>query len=227
MDLLAEMHRQCAEPDPSCVAFTRSFDFALLRSELDHFREWGHEALRGALAPSDRRVLEGSFDELAHRIAAMPRGFVHRDFQSRNLMWRNDSLVVIDFQDALFGPRAYDLVALLCDSYVSVDAELQERLLAHYVDRRKLSDAEGKSLGREFWEIAVQRKLKDAGRFVFIDRIRSNASFLKWYAPSFVYVDRALSRLPDFRELRELLRRTVPGYPDRVEPPASLRPSQP
>ena len=61
-------------------------------------------------------------------IAAWPRVFVHRDYQSRNLMVRDartGALCWIDFQDALLGPRVYDLVALLNDSYQDVRSRLR------------------------------------------------------------------------------------------------------
>src|SRR4029079_7872461 len=73
---------------------------------------------------------------LAKRIASLPFGFTHRDYQSRNLMVRETPagprLVWIDFQDALLGPRVYDLVALLNDSYQEFDRAFVEARLAEY-----------------------------------------------------------------------------------------------
>ena len=46
----------------------------------------------------------------------------HRDYHSRNLMLHDGSLYIIDFQDARMGPDTYDLVSLLRDSYVDLDA---------------------------------------------------------------------------------------------------------
>ena len=61
--------------------------------------------------------------------------------------------------------------------------------------------------------IAVQRKLKDAGRFVFIDRVRGNPSFLPYYPGSLAYVARALRDLPGLAALTSCLHRLVPGFP--------------
>jgi hypothetical protein len=59
----------------------------------------------------------------------------------------------------------------------------------------------------------VQRKLKDAGRFVFIDRTKKNASFLRFVTPTIKKVDAALARLapkdPEMAELRAILQRTL------------------
>ena len=58
----------------------------LLDWELDHFREWGLEALFGELEPHARRSIDETFERLASVIEGMPYGFVHRDYQSKNLM---------------------------------------------------------------------------------------------------------------------------------------------
>ncbi len=230
VDLLADLHARCEAPHPGSIAYRRTFDEALLRWELDHFREWGLEALHGPLAPDDRAALDRHFDRLAATLAAAPAGFVHRDYQSRNLMWaprQQAPLVVIDFQDAMRGPRAYDLVALSCDSYVDLDAALQRRMIGRYVGRRGLEGADAEAFEQEAFLVTVQRKLKDAGRFVFIDRMRNNPAFLRWYAPSLVYVGRALEALGGLDGLGELLTRLVPGFPNQAETPAATSGADP
>jgi aminoglycoside/choline kinase family phosphotransferase len=208
--------RAAAEARPGgCVAFTRAFEAGLYRWELDHFREWLLEAWKGAsLGPEERAELDGWFDRIAASLAAEPRGFTHRDYQSRNLMvLPGGAQAVIDFQDALLGPRQYDLVALLRDSYVELPSGLVEDLLRRYLDR--LSALGGPRLPyRAFREtfdlLTVQRKLKDAGRFVFIDRVRGNPGFLVSIPASLRYVGEALARRPDLAPLRRLLARHLP-----------------
>jgi aminoglycoside/choline kinase family phosphotransferase len=215
VDLLCEWQRSFAERDTSCVAYGRRFDRGLLRWELDHFREWGVDAWRGPIASDAlRRDLDAEFDRLADDVAALPTTLVHRDWQSKNLMvLGNGSLAVIDFQDALVGPRPYDLVALLCDSYVGLEPDEQVAWLARYVARAGLSAAERDAFERAFWTQAVQRKLKDAGRFVFIDRVRKNQSFLEYIPQSVRYVHRALVALGDERaSLHALLAQIAPDW---------------
>lgn len=213
---LARLHRAGATADPSsCIALRRHFDAKLLRWELDHFREWGLEALHAPLPAADRSELDAHFDALTAAIVALPQGFVHRDYQSRNLIWAPDGqLAILDFQDAFIGPAAYDLVALLCDSYVTVDAQLQAAMLQHYAAERGYDAGQHAELVRGFRLIAVQRKLKDAGRFIFIDRVRKNPNFVGYYPASLEYVARALSGLPELDALRDCLVRLVPGFPN-------------
>jgi aminoglycoside/choline kinase family phosphotransferase len=219
VDLLAEMHERCIDLPAGSIVSRRRFDRELLDWELDHFRQWGLEALHGPVDSGGDATLRTSFSAIADAIEAMPVGFVHRDYQSKNLMvGKKGGLTLLDFQDALVGPRVYDLVALLCDSYVALDLELQHGMIDRYAALRRIDPA---ALRREFWTVALHRKLKDSGRFVFIDRVRGNPDFLEWYPQSLVYVGRAAAELGGFEALSGLLRRTIPGYPDAVSKPAS------
>jgi N-acetylmuramate 1-kinase len=195
-----------AHPDPDCVAFSRGFDYELLKWELDHFREYGLEAQGFMPTASEREELERVFRRVAEELAAEPRGFVHRDYQSRNLMVQDvdggPRLRIIDFQDALLGARVYDLVGLLRDSYVALSPSLLDALVGHYVAKAQIDAARFERL---FDLQVVQRKLKDAGRFVFIDRVKGNPSFLVHIPNSLDYVARSLSRLPELSSLREIL----------------------
>jgi N-acetylmuramate 1-kinase len=200
-------------PEDSIVRL-RAFDFELLSWELEHFREWGLEARGIALAPSDADVFERAATHLAQTIAALPRGYVHRDYQSRNLMICGPDLGWIDFQDSLMGPRAYDLVALLGDSYQPFDRPFVEACLDEYARSFRFEPDARNALGREFDLITVQRKLKDAGRFVYIERTKNDRSFLRFVEPTLGIVRQALARLRDdalLLELEQLLARVCPA----------------
>ena len=201
--------------DPGCVAFSRRFDEALLRWELDHFREWYLEAERGVkLDERDARALGAAFDWLARELAAAPTTLVHRDFQSRNLMVVGEGipvpeLRVIDFQDALLGTRAYDLVALLRDSYVVLSADEVESFVGEFIAQAGVADAA--AFRRLFLLQTLQRKLKDVGRFVFIDRVRKNPSFLRWIPSTVGYLRAAVGAAPaELSALREIFGRHLP-----------------
>ncbi len=191
------------------IVVQRAFDEDLLRWEVEHFREWGLEARGISLSPSDNHVFERAAHHLAHTIASWPRGFVHRDYQSRNLMIEEDDrgaphIFWIDFQDAMLGPRVYDLVALLTDSYQVFTREFLEARLDDYADELGLDEEERTRIGYEFDFVTVQRKLKDAGRFVFIERKNKNPDFLQFVEPTIEKVRAALLRLGDDAVLREL-----------------------
>jgi aminoglycoside/choline kinase family phosphotransferase len=212
---VARAQTALAELPPGCIVGTRAFDADLLSWEIHHFREWALEARGITLATPDRVVFDGIAKRLATRIAGWPRRFVHRDYQSRNIMVRtNGSLCWIDFQDALLGPRVYDLVALLNDSYQKFDRRFVEARLDEYARASGLDEVGRAAIGKEFDLVTVQRKLKDAGRFVFIDRVKKNDSFLKFVEPTLSKVRASLERLgddDDMRALSSLLGRVLSG----------------
>jgi hypothetical protein len=225
VDLLVRLHLACERSEPGCIAYGRRFDRELIRWEIDHFREWGLHALYGPPDSDQGAALERGFEQVVQAMLAMPVGFVHRDYQSRNLIWARRSageqLVVIDFQDALQGPVPYDLVALLCDSYQALDLELQQQMIERYLRGRQFAPAAADRFRQAFWIVAVHRKLKDAGRFVFIDRVRGNPGFLAHYPQSLLYVGRALGQLGGFSGMYELLCRLIPGFPEQVQQPGA------
>ena len=186
--------------------------------EVEHFRRWVFEEQGLRLSETENKVFSDAAQLLASKISELPRGFVHRDYQSRNLMVRPESqaqpLVWIDFQDAMSGPRAYDLVALLTDSYQVFERPFVLERLQDYLKatRGTVKEAELQELCYEFDLISVQRKLKDAGRFIFTDRVNHNPHFLRYVDLTIERALAALSQLeaePKFKALALLIQQKL------------------
>ena len=197
-----------------CLAFGRAFDDALLMWEFDHFVEYGIEARRRVpLAPAERTALRAAFQPIATELAGQPRCLIHRDYHSRNLMLHDDRLWLIDFQDALLGPPHYDLASLLRDSYTALSDALIDDLIDDYI---QLSEHAGRpvpdpsSFRRLFDLASVQRNLKAAGRFVYIDRVKKNPHFLSSIPRTLGYVRANCRRYPELKPLADLLVPLVP-----------------
>ncbi|MFY1829191.1 aminoglycoside phosphotransferase family protein [Myxococcus fulvus] len=215
VDLLAKLRAQTEKhQDPDCLAFTRAFDEDLYDWELHHFREWGLEAWSGKQPTAEERAeLDATFRDIAKQLAAAPRGFTHRDYQSRNIMVKEGELVVIDFQDALQGPRQYDLVALLRDSYVELDRAFVDSMLDRYIAtfQQETGERIDPVAFKAFFDLlTVQRKLKDAGRFEFINRVKGNPGFLVSIPASLRYVREAFRHRPELARLQALVAKYVP-----------------
>ena len=212
---LAAAQKALADLPHDSIVRTRAFDADLLAWEIEHFLEWAIDARGIAIADDDRERFHDIARRVAEEIAGWPRGFVHRDYQSRNLMVRVDDgvphLVWIDFQDALMGPRIYDVVALLNDSYQTFSREFVEARLDEFAAHHGLDQRGRAAVGREFDYVTVQRKLKDAGRFVFIDRKKGNPDYLPFVEPTIEKARASLARLGDDPTLAELA-----GILDRV-----------
>lgn len=230
IDLLVDLQRSIKQYEyvdadaprtPKCVAWDKGFDRELLRWELDHYREWGLEAQHGPLDEADRATLDTIFDRLTDALLNVRTTFCLRDYQSRNIMEKHDRFFIIDFQDALRGAVVYDLVALLRDSYIELPPDLVRALVEHYTRQGYAAGLgwcrDEDEVMRAFHLQTVQRKLKDAGRFIFIDRVKNNPDFLPYYDASIRYVRDALLELPDFADLSALLDRIEPAW--RAEDP--------
>jgi len=208
IDLLIRIQSIPINRPADCIALQRSFDATLYNWEFDHFWEYYVEKVSRP-ASSDRGLFEAETRKITKVLLGEPLVFTHRDFQSRNLMVQEERLRLIDFQDALLGPAAYDLVALLRDSYIELDGKMVDQLIGYYLEKR--AEPGGlESFKRVFDYLTIQRKLKDAGRFVYIDQVKQNRSFLKFIPASLRYVKQALERRHELQPLLNLLKKYVP-----------------
>ncbi len=208
IDLLLLFQQKTVDGDS--IAHRRSFDATLLNWEFEHFFEYGIETRLGLkIEASDAEAIRRQTRAITDALTHLPRILVHRDFQSRNLMIQNEELRLLDFQDALLGPPPYDLVALLRDSYIALPESLLLELVAYYARRKGIELASFQTM---FDLMTIQRKLKDAGRFVYIDRVKGNPSFLKHIPNSLSYVREAFARRTEQRPLFQLLQKYVPEF---------------
>lgn len=215
IDLMFAIHEEgTSKKNDNFVGFKRCFDERLLFYELMHYVEYGIEARKKVkIKSSEMKILEEHMRRISSEIAREPRVLAHRDFQSRNLMLQGDKLRVIDFQDALMGTRQYDLVSLLRDSYVVLNNDLINELINYYIEKLenktciKIDNAHFK---RVFYLQTLQRKIKDAGRFDYIDIVKKNPRFLKYIPDTLRYVKSAFEKLPEHAPMQEVLAKYTP-----------------
>ena len=120
----------------------------------------------GALQPEQPDPLEAARarerERLLDALEETPHGWIHRDFQSRNLVLDDQGVVrVLDFQGLRRGPVLYDLASLLYDPYVPLVPPLRDELLAAYAARAPLAGEARRHLA----VAAVQRLLQALGTF--------------------------------------------------------------
>lgn len=214
IDALLGIHIDATASGPDgCIALDRAFDQALFVWEFDHFIEYGIEARNGAAIPEKRRKeIRAHFSDIALRLASLPQVFTHRDYHSRNLMVQHPpsgaQIRVIDFQDALMGPPQYDLASLLRDSYIDLPEGMIDELIRYYLRQREARSGEKTDEGmfREYFDlVSLQRNLKAAGRFVYIDRVKKNDRFLQYVPPTLRKVRRNLEKYRRLSPLHDLL----------------------
>ncbi len=103
-----------------------------------------------------------SLKKLQTHLASLPRGLVHRDFQSQNILVRNDSAWLIDYQGARPGLAEYDLASLLLDPYVNLTDEERDALLEWYAGHTSRNLA---VLRETYFLCAAQRLMQALGAY--------------------------------------------------------------
>jgi aminoglycoside/choline kinase family phosphotransferase len=185
-----------------------AFDVEKLTWELEFFATYFIQGYRGvALGAAERTALSAEWNAIVQELAAEPRVLCHRDYHSRNLMLRDGSLYIIDFQDARLGPDTYDLASLLRDSYVDItDRELDD-LIAYFLALQRSDEARtaADEFRRRFDLMALQRNLKALGTFGYQTVTRRNTVYIQYMPRTLRYARKNLERYPRFARLRELL----------------------
>jgi len=187
--------------------FQTAFDAELYRWEQNYFfencagRHFGLDA--AAIEPqTDRARLE----EIADRLAALPRVLVHRDFQSQNIMVLDGRAFLIDFQGMRPGVAQYDLASLLYDPYVAMPRDEREALLGDYI---VLCSEAGYAVPSDFREIfdvcALQRLMQALGAYGFLGLVRERRHFLQHIPVALASLREVVSRIPGLERLGALL----------------------
>ncbi|RPE77250.1 aminoglycoside phosphotransferase family protein [Vulcaniibacterium tengchongense] len=185
------------------------FGEALLQRDAGLFEEWflrRHLGLQ--LDCADLERIELVQRRLMDNALAQPRVLTHRDFMPRNLMPVPGGPAVLDFQDCVLGPIAYDPVSLFKDAFLSWPLERVDGWLARYHARARAAGLPvppwPRFLRDADW-LGVQRHLKILGIFCRL-HYRDGKSRYIADLPRFVaYLGEVLPRHPDLAPLRELL----------------------
>src|SRR5712692_7575329 len=187
------------------LPFRMAFDVEKLTWELDFFVRHFVEGYRAvALSSAARAALGEEWTAIVGELAAEPRVLCHRDYHSRNLMLHQDSLYIIDFQDARMGPDTYDLVSLLRDSYVDITGAQTDDLIAFFL-ALKGGVQDDQEFRRRFDLMALQRNLKALGTFGYQTAVRRNPVYIQYIPRTLRYARVNLEKYPRFTRLRELL----------------------
>ncbi len=205
---------------PALSAELPPYDRAVLEREMQLLPEWFcARHLQLTADPVRDALLARTMDFLVREVLAQPRVLVHRDYHSRNLMvLEPGGIGVLDFQDALAGPLAYDLVSLLKDCYIAWPRDRVEGWVASY--REKIRDSglvDGVSdtqFLRWFDIVGLQRHLKVLGIFARLWYRDGKSGYLADLPLTLEYVRDTAHRYPELREFAAWVDAVlVPGLP--------------
>jgi aminoglycoside/choline kinase family phosphotransferase len=213
--LLDLQNRALVEND--CWAFERYFDTEKYQFEFSfHLREQLLENyFQHRLSDTEQQVFAKATLEISEFLNNHLPVFVHRDFQSSNIFYHptssGNNFQIIDFQDARSGGPMYDLVSLLWDSYYSVSDDLQNELLQKFYQAQSLVK---KNFSPDEYRQTVdysviQRKLHDAGAFVYSFHLTGNDRYLKYIHPAIRMAIRQMEPYSHMNQFKDLLLKTM------------------
>jgi N-acetylmuramate 1-kinase len=216
VDCLAQLHGTPVQnnlPVMEGLAHTiPDFDPLAMKIEtslvLDWYLPWKRNGAKATDA--ERQTYLEIWDNLIEQLGASERHLLLRDYHSPNLIWQPDETGVrrvglIDFQDAMIGPTAYDVASLVFDARVTVPEVLRAQLLARYIEQRHAQGAfDEAGFAKAFAIMAAQRNCKLAGIWVRLKQRDGKPGYLKHMPRTIAYLQSALEH-PALIPLRQWL----------------------
>ncbi len=217
---VARLHEHAIKhPDLNQVSLQIEFDEALYLWEQDYFFEnclgrifsWSAEALE---TMPGRLILKS----IASDLAKEPAQLIHRDFQSQNVMIRNQSAWLIDFQGLRRGLGTYDVASLLYDPYVSLTATERTELADFYAGTCGVGDLSHFKI--KLQRCTIQRLMQALGAYGMLGIVKGKRRFLKSVPVALRSLAEVAAQEPGLAEFAALcgeLAKQAPDF-DAMEP---------
>ena len=225
VEVLAKLHAHDAPAllPPDKPLF--DYDQFALRAETDLLIEWFLPLALGRKA-SDAETAEhrALWRAALAGIAGSRRVFVHRDFHAQNLLWlpqrqKIARVGLIDFQEAVAGSMAYDLISLIEDARRDVAPDIAEAATRHYLAalKRQGTPVDEAGFRHEMAVMAAQRNAKIVGIFARLFQRDGRPRYLAYLPRVWAYLERDLAH-PALADLRTWYDRVIPKDKRAVEP---------
>jgi hypothetical protein len=220
-DLLAELHQETLQDvlpvEPGVTYRLPRYDMDAFLIEAELLLEWFLPKLEVRISGAKRDAYRALW-----RAALLPitggsaQTWVLRDFHSPNLLWLPERdgtarIGLLDFQDAVMGPAAYDVASLLQDARVDVPEMMEIGLLSRYTRARRSADAafDAPAFARAYATLAAQRASKILGIFARLERRDHKPQYLRHLPRVWAYLQRSLAH-PALAPLAAWYRANVP-----------------
>jgi tRNA threonylcarbamoyl adenosine modification protein YjeE len=222
LDLLVTLH---AKTLPATLPVRGAAPYTLPRFDLDAFLieaelllDW-YVPHRGLAADeASRAEFRKLWQDALQPALNGPQTWVLRDFHSPNLIWLPNRqglsrVGLLDFQDALIGPAAYDVASLLQDARVDVPDTLENELLARYIQKRTEQDAgfDADAFAAIYAVMVAQRSTKILGIFARLDKRDGKPQYLRHMPRVWRYLKGALDH-PALAPLARWYKDNVPAF---------------
>jgi len=188
------------------VCYPRSdFDKQSMMWDLSYFKYY---FLKLAKIPFDEQHLEDDFQKFSdYLLSADNHYFMYRDFQSRNIMLKDENIFFIDYQGGRRGPLQYDLASLLYDGKADIPTAVRDELFDFYLDElEKIITVDRFEFIRYFKGFVLIRIMQAMGAYGFRGFYEKKEHFLKSIPFALDNLDSLLKKLDLPVELPELVK---------------------
>ena len=203
VDMLAALHAldlpDALPVSPHVQHRLPTYDSNAFMIELELLLDWYLPHAGVAVSTPTRIAFQARWREALHPVMAARKTWTLRDFHSPNLLWLPDRkgiqrVGLLDFQDAVLGPPAYDLASILQDARVSVPEEMEVALIGRYAGLRRNADPDFDAPGfvRIYATLAAQRATKILGIFARLNRRDGKPQYLRHMPRVWGYLQRSL-----------------------------------
>lgn len=172
-DVLVDLHR--AAPPAGLAAY----DVPVMLDMAALAYQW---YLGGAVGenPQAAQAFRAAFAPVLERHAAEATVLIQRDYHAENLLWLPDRkgsarVGLLDFQDAMVGHRAYDLVSVLQDARRDVPPAIEEAMIARYI---AATQVDPDAFRAAYAVLGVQRNLRILGVFGRLCLVNGKAHYV-------------------------------------------------
>jgi N-acetylmuramate 1-kinase len=220
-DVLAALH---GEPLPEALPVEPGVDYTLsgydmdaLLIEVELLPDWYLRKLGVRLSDAKRDTYLSLWRDALLPVTEAPPTWVLRDYHSPNLLWLPERpgiahVGLLDFQDAVLGPPAYDVASLLQDARVDVSETMEIALLSRYMRARHAADPtfDAAEFARAYATMAAQRASKILGIFARLEKRDGKPQYLRHMPRVWAYLQRSLAH-PALAPLAAWYRANVPA----------------
>jgi N-acetylmuramate 1-kinase len=221
LDALIALHRRRV---PDVLPVSPHLDYRLPHYDMQAFLieaalllDWYLPHVKAPASDERRAAFISLWSAALEPALQAPPTWVLRDYHSPNLLWLSDRIDIariglLDFQDCVIGPAAYDVASLLQDARVDVPESLEMTLLSRYVRARQADDRrfEAAAFAQLYATLAAQRTTKILGIFARLNRRDGKPQYLRHIPRLWSYLQRSLAH-PGLSSLKAWYASNVPA----------------